>query len=163
MLIKLPPQDLIAFYAFSVFMSINNHSDFFNAGVLKQDDRIFVATLSLDEEGTVYENQKSKGCITFTLSFSFKLHRDRMKAKAAAGKKKESHDNELYYSYYEQIPEQIYQQALTLNSKQLSIKDNCLNALFKLYNANANEIEVLNACQQTMLSVTTMGSVTVLH
>ena len=60
MLIKLPPQDLIAFYAFSVFMSINNHSDFFNAGVLKQDDRIFVATLSLDEEGTVYENQKSK-------------------------------------------------------------------------------------------------------
>ncbi|MCW8832387.1 MAG: hypothetical protein OQK03_03620 [Colwellia sp.] len=161
MLTTLPAHELIAFYAFSAFINISNHADFFTNGVLNQKSRTFTATLSLDEGGVVYENQPRKGCIIFNINFSFKVHQKRVEAKLALGKKKEPHNDELYYSYFEQIPPQIYDQALKLNTKQLSTKDKCLAALIKLY--NANEVDIFEVSQKIMLEVDIKRATKALH
>lgn len=161
MLHTLPAHELIAFYTFTVFMDMNNHSDFFTAGVINQESRSFLATLSIDKNGNVYENESNKGCIQFEVTFSFIEHQKRIAAKVAEGKKQESHNTELYYSYYEQIPKQIYEQSLLLNDMQLSIRNNCLTALVKL--CDASESEIFEVCQCTLQSITDKASPKVLH
>ena len=159
MLKNLPEQDIIAIHAFMYFANMKSKIQFFNGGTFDKKAQTITASLSIDTDGSIFENQAGKGKVTFILTFSSKKHQAYINAFGKS--KKSSPESRLAHSILTQVAPQLYTQALTLSATQLLIKNNCLVGILNL--VKHKETDVLSIYQNIMLPMVVSSAVVDVH
>lgn len=156
MLKNLPAQDLIAFHAFLYVVNMKSKEQFFISGTCNREVRTFTALLSIDAQGNIFENQDTKGEVSFTLTFSFEKHRATF-----VNSKNSSSESRLEYSILTQITPQLYTQSLLFTAPQLLIKEGCRTKI--LNRVKHKSIDVFSLYREIMMPLVVNGNVVTLH
>lgn len=159
MLSSLPEQDLIAFHAFLYIMNMKSKINFFIDGTFDNKAKTLTAILSINSDGSIFENQADKGELTFVLTFSHQKHQAYINN--FGNSENSSPENRLAHSFLIQVAPQLYTQALTFTAKQLSIKNNCLTRIQNL--SKQKEIDVFSIYQQIMIPMVVRANVVNIH
>lgn len=152
MLKSLPDTDIVAIHAFSYFVTLECHKAFFNMNSSFNEYNEFLASLSIDHDGNIFENTDGDFPVVFNLCFDMnKL--ERRAAMPFKPEKSMSEEDVLHMhfcdSLFEQITPQIYQQSLLLEGDLASLKDKSLANLEEM--SRKNNLDIYKLYQTIMM------------